>query len=111
MHRPPNPPESQRDVLAALAIFDARARAQGLPHVWARPMDVGGVDGSHHAVTLRALLKKGFVARRLRGSLLNEIRGTALYARLVGQHRSRSMPRGSYEYQITEAGLAIVEVP
>lgn len=93
-------PEYQRDVLAALAHFDE----------WARPMDVGGTDGSHHTASLRALLKKGLVERRLRGSLLNQIRGTALYDRLrgAGKRPSRRCPRGSYEYRITDAGRKVV---
>jgi len=92
-------PERQQDVLAALALYDD----------WARPMDVGAIDGSHHTTTLLALVKKGLVERKLRGSLLNQIRGTALYDRITadrqrGRKHGRNVPRGSYEYRITEAG-------
>jgi hypothetical protein len=95
-------PERQRDVLAALAYYDG----------WARPMDVGAIDGSHHCMTLRALVKKGLAERKLRGSLLNQIRGTDLYARLTKARRGRrwrSVPRGSYEYRITDTGRKVVK--
>jgi hypothetical protein len=97
--------ERQRDVLAALVIY-----YDG----WARPMDVGAIDGSHHCMTLRALVKKGLAERKLRGSLLNQIRGTALYDRLAsdrarGRKHGRDVPRGSYEYRITGAGKATID--
>lgn len=95
-------PERQADALAALARYDG----------WARPMDVGAIDGSHHCMTLRTLVKKGFAERKLRGSLLNQIRGTDLYERLSKIRRGRhwrSAPRGSYEYRITEAGRKAVK--
>jgi hypothetical protein len=96
--RPKRLPERQQDVLAALAIYGA----------WARPMDVGAIDGSHHCMTLRALVKKGLAERKLRGSLLNEIRGTVLYDRLATMRkRGRRVPRGSYEYRITDAGRKV----
>lgn len=96
--------DRQRDVLAALAIYDG----------WARPMDVGARDGSHHCMTLRALVKKGLAERKLRGSLLNQIRGTALYDRIAsdrarGRKHGRDIPRGSYEYRITDAGRKIAK--
>ena len=96
-------PERQRDILAALAIDDGG---------WVRPMDVGATDGSHHGMTLRALVKKGLAERKLRGSLLNQIRGTELYERLAKARRGRSWrsaPRGSYEYRITDAGRAAIK--
>lgn len=34
---------------------------------WARPMDVGGRDGSHHSQTLAKLVKKGLAERSVRG--------------------------------------------
>jgi hypothetical protein len=94
----------QRDILKALAIYDD----------WARPMDVGAIDGSHHTMSLRALVKKGLVERRLRGSLLNQIRGTDLYERIAadrlrGRKHGRSVPRGSYDYRITADGREILK--
>lgn len=49
---------AQRDVLDSLAGFGGRARA------WARPMDIGARDGSHHSATLGALAKRGLVDRK-----------------------------------------------
>jgi hypothetical protein len=93
-------PERQRFVLQALATHDS----------WARPMDVGAFDGSHHTATLRALMKKGLVERKLRGSLLNQIRGSACYEAWGKiKKRGRSAPRGSYEYRVTAAGLQILK--
>jgi hypothetical protein len=30
---------------------------------WARPMDIGGRDASHHSITLKALANRGFAER------------------------------------------------
>lgn len=35
---------------------------------WARPMDVGGHNGSDHSYVLARLVKKGYVERKARGS-------------------------------------------
>jgi hypothetical protein len=102
--REPRLPDTQRDVLAALVLFAD----------WARPMDVGATDGSHHTATLHALMRKGFVERRLRGSLLNNLRGTELYERLIDRRRGnggRRLPRGSYEYRATSIGRATITAP
>lgn len=56
----------------------------------ARPMDVGGSDGSHHSATLRKLAARGFVERMRRNSICNML-------------NSR---RGSYCYRISAAGIA-----
>ena len=91
-------PQNQHDVLAALDIYDA----------WARPIDVGGRDGTHHTMTLRLLLKKGLVERKLRAPLINQLRSIdiALYERLFVEvhRRGRKESHGSYEYRITDAG-------
>ncbi len=95
--------DRQRDVLDSLCVFGGAARE------WARPMDIGAVDGSHHTETLRALIAKGLVERRLRGSLLNQIRGgEEAFAEWARVKRGRHAPRGSYVYRLTEAGLAAV---
>lgn len=95
-------PARQRDVLVSLAHHDG----------WSRPMDVGASDGSHHSTTLRALIKKHLVERRVRGSLLNMVRGHEEgYALLAKARRGRKWPgaaRGSYEYRITAAGREAV---
>jgi hypothetical protein len=46
----------ERDVL--------RTIASQAPHVWLRPMDIGGRDGSHHSDTLKKLAKLGLVERK-----------------------------------------------
>lgn len=91
--------DRQLSVLGSLAAFGD----------WARPMDIGARDGSHHTMTLRALVKKGLAERRLRGSLLNQIRGSELYEWLSKRKRHRSNPRGSYVYRITRAGRKMLK--
>ncbi len=90
--------DRQLDVLDSLAVFGD----------WARPMDIGARDGSHHTMTLRALVKESLAERRLRGSLLNQIRGSELYDRLSRIKRGRRAPRGSYVYRITRAGRSVL---
>jgi hypothetical protein len=46
--------DRQRDVLDSLAVFGD----------WARPMDIGARDGSHHSATLSALASRGLVERK-----------------------------------------------
>jgi hypothetical protein len=92
----------QQDVLDSLAVFGGRSRA------WARPMDIGARDGSHHTGTLRALIKKGFVERELRWGLLNSIRGQETYDAWAKVKRGRSAPRGSYKYRLTPRGWKAV---
>ena len=87
----------QLDVLDSLAVFGG----------WARPMDIGARDGSHHAMTLRAIVNKGLAERKLRGSLINQIRGPEIFERLATIKRSRHAPRGSYIYRITAAGRKV----
>jgi|HubBroStandDraft_6_1064221.scaffolds.fasta_scaffold789457_3 hypothetical protein len=92
----------QEDVLSSLATFGGRARE------WARPMDIGAFDGSHHTATLRVLIDKKLVERRLRGSLLNQIRGQETYDALAKmKKRGRSAPRGSYTYRLTKRGWKV----
>ena len=93
----------QRDVLDSLAIYGGDSRE------WARPMDIGARDGSHHTGTLRTLIRKKLVERRLRGSLINQIRGGDCYeAWAKVKKRSRSAPRGSYVYRLTKLGWSAV---
>lgn len=90
--------ENEYDVLNELAACD-RARQRVLDHEpgWARPMDVGGSDGSHHSKTLAALYRRGYAerARRsafgTRGSWLYKV--TALgYATLHNERQRRGRP-------------------
>lgn len=73
---------------------------------WLRPMDLGARDQSHHTTTLKQLIAKGYAERKLRGSLLNDLRGPALYRQLANIKRQRTHPRGSYVYRVTDAGRA-----
>lgn len=56
--------------------------------LWARPLDVGGSNDSHHSKTLAALVKKGLVKRQQRSALNGS--------------------RGSWQYRITDAGRQVV---
>jgi hypothetical protein len=92
----------QKDVLHSLAVFGGSDRE------WARPMDIGAFDGSHHTATLRVLIHKKLVERRLRGSLLNQIRGQETYDALAKlKKRGRRTPRGSYTYRLTPRGWKV----
>ena len=56
--------EIQIDVLGALAAFHRNmAKLPGWENHGARPLDLGGSNGSHHSTTLRALVQKGLVHR------------------------------------------------
>ena len=46
--------DRQRVVLGSLAAYGG----------WARPMDVGARDGSHHSATLSGLARRGLAARK-----------------------------------------------
>lgn len=92
----------QEAIIESLMVFGGRARE------WARPMDIGARDGSGHTALLKRLIDVGIVERRLRGSLLNQIRGTACYeAWSKVKKRGRSAPRGSYVYRLTAKGYRI----
>jgi hypothetical protein len=71
-------------------------------------MDIGARDGSHHTATLSALVKKDLAERWLRGTLINQIRGSDLYDHLTKIKRGRRSPRGSYVYRITRTGRKIL---
>lgn len=68
---PPTLTEREREVLADLS------------HEWARPMDLGGRNGSDHSRVLAALARKGVIERRRRNTLAN----------------MRGSTRGSYVYR------------
>jgi hypothetical protein len=52
--RHPRLSDRQHDVLDSLAVFGD----------WARPMDIGARDGSHHSATLSGLASHGLVDRK-----------------------------------------------
>ena len=97
--------DRQRYVLDSLLVFGGGDDGEH-ERQWARPMDIGARDGSHHTETLRALIDRGLVERKLRGSLLNQIRGgEEAFAEWARVKRSRHAPRGSYVYRLTASGL------
>ena len=75
-------------------LRELQAFAEQHPKRWARPMDVGAWDSSHHSLSLRKLVAKGLAERRLRGTLRN----------MIGSRR------GSYEYKINAKGEAILQM-
>lgn len=77
--------ERYMDVLVGLALFLDDANRRGADP-YARPMDIGGQDGSHHTVTLTRLAKRGLVEKREWGGCV----------------------RPSYRYRLTEAGKTLV---
>lgn len=74
--------------------------------VWARPMDVGARDGSHHAQTLMQLVTHGLVERTPRYTLRNQILGLEFFERPKKGRNRPGRARGSYRYRITAAGRA-----
>ena len=78
---------NQRQVVDSLAVYGGKDR------VWARPMDIGGRDGSHHTGTLRGLMTKKIVERALRDTLMNFL----------------GPGRGSYLYRLTDNGWQIAQ--
>lgn len=64
------------------------------PHAptWARPLDIGGTNGSHHSATLAKLTKRGLVERVQRGTL-------DLFP---------GATRGAWQYRATASGMALV---
>lgn len=48
------------DLLELLRTFDS-------PDGWARPMDLGGSDGSNHSQVLTRMVERGLVERQERG--------------------------------------------
>ena len=70
--------DREREVFRELEAFCRQADAHPDWHAqWAKPMDVGGRDGSHHSYTLSRLVAKGLVERRPRGAA--SLRGSWQY--------------------------------
>lgn len=71
------------------------------PGRFARPMDVGGRDGSHHSRVLGQLVRRRLVERQPRATLVNE---------LMGYGRDSAKAR-SWLYRINDPGRrALVEI-
>lgn len=72
------------------------------PTRWARPMDIGGSNGSHHSNTLRKLERLGLVQSKQRGWPDPE----------PGEPEPKWKPgkwnRGAKLYRVTDAGRALI---
>lgn len=96
----------QRSVLSSLAAYGD----------WARPMDVGAHDGSHHSGTLSALAARGLVDRKklhaiycFHGSTLRQKLVDGTWVVTDGHPPSpRCCCKGSCRYRITTAGLTAI---
>lgn len=53
---------TERELEVMDALYSLRGFGSNSPDhsSWARPMDVGGHDGSHHSATLRSLARRGW---------------------------------------------------
>jgi hypothetical protein len=81
--------EREREVMAEMLAFERYAAEAGYMR-GARPMDVGGSNGSHHSATLRRMASKGWLID-------------------VGHGRSSGGKHGTrrtYKYKTTEVGRA-----
>lgn len=89
--------DHERECLEGLAHCHDHPRH---PMKWARPLDIGGHNGSHHSNTLQRLTAKGWVNFRYRQG--NEP--------LQGENGKRLFAsRGSKRYRITDAGRAAIK--
>lgn len=75
-------------------------RGSSYPLAWARPLDVGGSNGSHHSNTLTKLEKFGLVESKQRG-WADPIPGQP-------KPKWRLGSRGAKVYRITDAGIAVL---
>jgi len=78
--------ERDHDILTALAAYARTTYPWRKQH--ARPLDLGGWNGSHHSGTLNKLVRRGLVARSR--------------PPIAGR-------KGSQRYWLTDAGRAAVE--
>lgn len=98
--------EQQLDVLDSLAVFGE----------WARPMDIGARDGSHHSTTLNSLAKRGLVDRKKYHAIYCYF-GSTERKQLVDNSwvytdghppSTKCCCKGSCRYKITAAGRKVV---
>jgi hypothetical protein len=93
----PKPPKLQeRDLVLLGYLRDGR---------WATPLDCGATNGSHHSASLMKLARNGFVATRQRGS--SKITPIEI---VMGKPRLTKRAKGSREYQITNEGIAFLNI-
>lgn len=98
--------ERQRDVLESLAVHGE----------WARPMDIGARDGSHHSQTLSGLAKRG-LAEKKKFHAIYCYHGSTQRQKLVDNRwvytdghppSTACCCKGSCRYKITPAGRKVV---
>lgn len=94
--------DRQLDVLESLAAYGD----------WARPMDIGARDGSHHSATLGGLAKRG-LAERKKLHAIYCYNGSTQRQKLVNNRwvytdghppSTKCCCKGSCRYKITHAG-------
>jgi hypothetical protein len=94
--------DRQLDVLESLAAYGD----------WARPMDVGARDGSHHSATLSGLTKRGLAERKKQHAIYC-YNGSTQRQKLVNNRwvytdghppSTKCCCKGSCRYMITPAG-------
>jgi len=99
--------ERQREVLDILVGYKG----------WARPMDIGARDGSHHSATLSGLAKRGLIEKKKLHSI-HCINGSTYRSQLVDnrwEYTEGHPPhpgcscKGSCRYRITPAGRRLVK--
>jgi hypothetical protein len=93
----------QLDVLDSLKVFGD----------WARPMDIGARDSSHHSATLSGLAKRGFAERKKLHAIYC-YNGSKQRKKLVvitdGHPPSTACCcKGSCRYKITTAGRRLLK--
>ena len=98
--------DRQHDVLGSLAAYGD----------WARPMDVGGRDGSHHSATLAQLARQG-LAERKKLHAIQCYHGSTYRQKLVDNRwvtteghppSTKCCCKGSCQYRITPAGRKVI---
>lgn len=100
--------DRQRDLLHSLARYDG----------WARPMDIGARDGSHHSATLSQLARQGLVERKKLHAIYCCHGSTHRQTLVNNRHvitsghppSTKCCCKGSCRYKITPAGREAVKV-
>jgi Mn-dependent DtxR family transcriptional regulator len=88
--------EHEQECLSALIAVNDHPRH---PMKWARPLDLGGSNGSYHSNTLNRLAKKGLVNFRFREGV----------EPAEGENGKRFFAsRGAKLYRINDAGRAAI---
>jgi hypothetical protein len=99
MDKPWSLNEREYDVLSTLRWVN---HGSSHPRPWARPLDLGGMNGTHHSATLAKLEGHGLVQSKQRGAAdpaPGELTSTAKQGR----------SRGSKAYRITAKGVGALK--